>query len=390
MLYTLMHRDVKVMDLEIDEYANITALGKMHHAEHLPLGTYHKIGVDRKALNKWWTSRSIPASRQGIQNVLEELELTSAQELIQKCFGLSLSDQYWVSPIADPLDWHQINFFENEFSEDIGNVLFGKGKSNDSISLFSPDNTANGNLKKKWKILDGKRVLVKGSSAPYHQEAYNEVIASMIAERLGIPHVTYGLIGEHDEVCCYCEDFITKDTELVSAAWVTKGFKKRNEVSEYEFYIDCCERLGVPDAREQMEKLLVLDYLIANEDRHLNNFGLIRNAVTLEWIGMAPIYDCGNSLWFNKLTSQIDPDNDSEIRTPLWNRNLTENLELITDYSWLDLSALDGIEEDMYDLLSQSKYLEESRVDALCQAVRSRIDILDGIAESESHGMTMY
>ena len=40
--------------------------------------------------------------------------------------------------------------------------------------------------------------------------------------------------------------------------------------------------------------MLVLDYLIVNEDRHLNNFGLIRNAVTPEWIGAAPLYDNGN------------------------------------------------------------------------------------------------
>ena len=52
MLYTLMHRDIPVMDLELDEYSNIVSLGKIHHAEHLPLGTYNKIGVERKALNR--------------------------------------------------------------------------------------------------------------------------------------------------------------------------------------------------------------------------------------------------------------------------------------------------------------------------------------------------
>ena len=50
MLYTLMHRDIPVMDLELDEYSNIVSLGKIHHAEHLPLGTYNKIGVDRKSV----------------------------------------------------------------------------------------------------------------------------------------------------------------------------------------------------------------------------------------------------------------------------------------------------------------------------------------------------
>ena len=36
----------------------------------------------------------------------------------------------------------------------------------------------------------------------------------------------------------------------------------------------------------QVNQILVLDYLIVDEDRHQNNFGLIRNANTLEWIGL--------------------------------------------------------------------------------------------------------
>lgn len=389
MLYTLMHRDTAVMDLELDEYSNIVALGKIHHAEHLPLGTYNKIGVERKSLNRWWTKRSIPASRRGIRDVLDELELSSPQELIEKCFGLSLSDQYWISPTYKPLDWHQVNFFENAFSEDIGNILFGKGRSSGSASLISPDNTANGNLKKKWKIIDGKRVLLKGSSAPYRQEAYNEVLASEIARRLCIPYVPYTLILEHDEICSGCEDFITSETDLVSAAQVMSAFKKRNEQSEYEFYIECCEKLGISDAREKMGQMLVLDYLIVNEDRHLNNFGLIRNAVTLEWVGVAPLYDNGNSMWFNRVVSEIHADDDSNIKTPLWKKNPTENLTLVTDFSWLDLSALEGIEDFARELYSKSGYLEPTRVDALANALRMRVELLDGIAQTRSGRQTM-
>ena len=201
MLYTLMHRNIKVMDIEMDEFSNITSLGSIYHSVHLPTGTYNKIGVDRKALHYWWTRRSIPASRQGLKDVLESLEIESSQELIQKCLGLGLSDQYWVLPSGEELDWHKINFFENEFSEDIGNLLFGR-KISDSMNLFSPDNTTDGNLKKKWKISAGKRVLIKGGSDPFRQEVYNEVIASLIAEKLGIDHAIYGLIEEYDDVCC--------------------------------------------------------------------------------------------------------------------------------------------------------------------------------------------
>lgn len=42
--------------------------------------------------------------------------------------------------------------------------------------------------------------------------------------------------------------------------------------------------------------MIVLDYIMMNEDRHLRNFGIIRNVETLKWIKVAPIYDTGQSL----------------------------------------------------------------------------------------------
>ena len=88
-----------------------------------------------------------------------------------------------------------------------------------------------------------------------------------------------------------CEDFITPQTELVSAWYIMQTRKKENHVSIYQHYLNCCDALGIPDVRQAIDQMVVLDYLIANEDRHQNNFGVIRNAETLEWQGAAPIYD---------------------------------------------------------------------------------------------------
>ena len=33
-----------------------------------------------------------------------------------------------------------------------------------------------------------------------------------------------------------------------------------------------------------------------NEDRHLNNFGVIRDVNTLKWLDLVPIFDNGQSL----------------------------------------------------------------------------------------------
>lgn len=59
--------------------------------------------------------------------------------------------------------------------------------------------------------------------------------------------------------------------------------EKDNNTSVYQHFVNCCKALGIKDVVPFLDRMIVLDYLIANEDRHLNNFGVLRNAETLEW-----------------------------------------------------------------------------------------------------------
>lgn len=116
--------------------------------------------------------------------------------LLTRCFGLSLSEQYWVESQGSDLQWERINFFTNPFSEDIGNVLLGKATDSANFDFHSPDSTSDGFLKKRWKIIHGKRCLLKAGSNPFMQQPFNEVVVSLVAERLGIPHIPYTLLWD--------------------------------------------------------------------------------------------------------------------------------------------------------------------------------------------------
>ena len=124
-------------------------------------------------------------------------------------------------------------------------------------------------------------------------------------ERLEIPHISYQVMWNKDVPYSVCEDFVTSDTELIPAWRIMQTQKKENNVSVYQHFLSCCEKLGIKDVVRFLDRMIVLDYIIANEDRHFNNFGVLRNAETLEWIGMAPIYDSGSSLGYDKMPAQI-------------------------------------------------------------------------------------
>lgn len=122
-----------------------------------------------------------------------------------------------------------------------------------------------------------------------------------------------------------------------------------------------------------LDRMLVLDYLIANEDRHLNNFGLLRNVDTLEWIGFAPIFDSGTSLGHNTATAQLG--SYDAVCKP-FKKTHGDQLKLVSDYSWIDFAKLDGIEDEIQELLSDErlqKLVDEERKNVIITGITNHI-----------------
>ena len=371
--YTLMHKNIAVADVEIDEtIGGITVIDNISAKEHFPIGVVHPLhhseSIDRYALNQWWAGRAIPASRMGVEDALEKLGVYNSKLLLTKCLGLSLSDHYWIKPYGSDMTWEDVNFFDNDFSD-----------KNAGFDFLSPDNTSDGNLKKRWKIIDGKRCLIKSGALPNTQQPFNEVIASRIMDRLGIDHVPYTVTWINDEPYSVCEDFVTKDTELISAWRIMQLRPKANHENEYLYYVNVCKELGI-DIVPALDKMIVLDYIIANEDRHFNNFGLLRDANTLEWRGAAPIFDSGTSLWYNRNTTQIARNN---ITCKPFKKTHGEQLKLVSSLEWFEASKLDGIEDEILEVFSGDKaaqFIDAERAKTIAAEVRNRIETVESMA----------
>ena len=80
--------------------------------------------------------------------------------------------------------------------------------------------------------------------------------------------------------------------------------------------------------------LCIGHWVLGIGDRHLNNFGAVRDAETLEWHGMAPIYDSGSSLGYDKVAPEIRAEQDIECKP--FKKHHEEQLKLVTDFSWID------------------------------------------------------
>ena len=94
-------------------------------------------------------------------------------------------------------------------------------------------------------------------------------------------------------------------------------------MSEYEHYVNQLHSFGLTDVTSRLEQMIVLDALIANEDRHWGNFGALRNSESLEFIGLAPVFDNGNSLGYKAASVRRNRNADVSVAF-----NKTHTLEL--------------------------------------------------------------
>lgn len=376
-----MNKKHPILSMNIEDGV-ILSIDELINEQYLPVGISHNnMNKTTADIIKWWAGRRIPASRInvfdiGFDNIRDIIGRDDFSYLSEKCFGLSLSDQYWINPVNSPLKWDDINFFENEFSEDMGKMIFD-GIVFENPDMVSPDNTSDGNIRKKWKIIDGKRCLLKGYSLPYMQEPFNEKIASALCRRLNIRnYADYSLAFDKNGPFCICENFITPDTEYVTAESIMR-LHNRDNVSLYSHYIKICEELGIKDIRDRIDEMLVVDYIIGNYDRHFRNFGLIRNVETLEFKGTAPIFDTGTSLKFNTETSVIFAESEYSLRSKPFKTTHHEQIKLVNFPERFELSNLNGFEEEARNILLEGNVISPLRADHLAEFIKQRINLLN-------------
>ena len=374
--FMLMNREYEVFEFIYDDHNDeFTEVTSVIDPARAPLGFISPRGrkVSLSALTYWWKHRSIPRSRVGLEAKLAELGIADPSRLPFKSFGLSLSDQYWIKPAGLDIDWESINFFMNPFIEFESSDWFA------SIGLESPDNTSEGQLSKRWIHKNRVPYLLKGGMQ-LGQEPYNEVVATRLYRRLLDPdeYVSYQI--DHlpsGEVISVCQDFLTDKEEYIPAFYVIKAKNKAGNHSLYQHYLECCTKLNVQGAEEALAKMIVTDDILANTDRHLRNFGLIRNVETLEY-RVAPLFDTGNCLLSSKPESVL-VTGDLSFKTKPFSEDPNQQLRLVNDYSWLDMSALEGFAEEASEILAANQALE-MRLPYIKKLIEQRVERLKIIA----------
>ena len=243
----------------------------------------------------WLSDRTIPISRRYAKKVLNALDLTQGQNIDEKARialafkALSLTDGYWLKSEADiTKQWQDISLLHNRMSEEVTiAALKGETITLRNKSLPTAEVTTNGSYPKAWFRTDEdltpwlyKAGDIEGS------EPKREVDASVALSCLNVIQLPYYISEKYDKLCTKCECMSNDDVSIVPAAEVESWCNRTGKN-----FIRFTESLD----RDNFYKMLIIDYLIANSDRHAYNWGFYMNNETGELLGLHPLFDHNNA-----------------------------------------------------------------------------------------------
>lgn len=338
-IFYLMHRDNKIAVFVVENDSVLSFKMNEDYYELLPYGVH-----DLKSFINWLEDRAIPAVRYAtLGNSFSRLQFLLNND------SLSLSDSYWTCPVKMVLSWNEVNLYHNSFVATAILDDFNEIGPIDYKTNLVPNSSLKGDLAKKWMIdSNGDRILVKGSYLQNALQSVSEVLATAMYSACDINFVEYSYTevycsGEK-KLGCQCKNFTSLESEFIPAIDIVSIGKKANSDSWYGYFIKKCNEHSL-DVQHFMDVMLCIDFLIANSDRHLNNFGILRETSSLQWKSMAPVFDSGNSLFYKNTANSFLPKGKELLKMPVTSfyKTASEQLKCVSDRGCIRLDSLPSL-----------------------------------------------
>lgn len=175
-------------------------------------------------------------------------------------------------------------------------------------------NRYGGSEKKRTLLLNGRIYMVKFPERPRAKKYCISYINSQYSEHIGCKIFQYaGLASQNTFLGAYTDSLTKKEKIVVACEDFTQDGARLFEFSKIANYntdservysttiediYDILNRVHLPIQKQKIKEffwdMFVIDALIGNTDRHLDNWGLLEQP-TGEFT-FAPVYDCGSSL----------------------------------------------------------------------------------------------
>lgn len=232
-------------------------------------------------VNKWLETRAIDCHRAHSRLLKKALRLSEKDDIstVMTVNAATITDCYWIKPLDSELRYSDVSFDNDYFSK---LALTGSydsfNRAANSKTSKTPELTNTGSFEKCWK-LDGNEWWMHKQAN--HEEMFSELFIYRLGLELGFNMAEY----KRGKGIIKTKDFTNHAAVCFEPAYSFMG--------DNEDYIETLNKLKelCPAAIEDYVKMLFLDTICANPDRHTFNFGILRNSENGRILGLAPNFD---------------------------------------------------------------------------------------------------
>lgn len=231
--------------------------------------------------NAWLETRAIDSHRANSRLLKKALRLANKDDVstVLHVNAATITDTYWVREIGSDLKYEDIRFNKDYFSNLALRGLYSSFNSAAKRKdTKTPELTNIGSFEKCWKLKDNKWWMHKSAN---QKEQFSELFVYELGKELKMNMAHY----EKGDKCVKSLDFTDSAKVIFEPAYSFMG--------DEEDYIKVVEKLKqlCPKAIPDYVKMIFLDTITANPDRHTGNFGLMRDVYSGELLGLAPNFD---------------------------------------------------------------------------------------------------
>ena len=231
--------------------------------------------------NMWLETRAIDTHRANSRLLKKALRLKEKDDIstVIHVNGATITDNYWIKPLDSDLTYNDIKFSDDYFARlALKGTYDSFNKAANSKHSRTPELTNIGSYEKCWRLIDGHWWMFKSAN---HDEMFSELFVCILGQALGMNMAEY----ERGDKCVKSLDFTDGASVNFEPAASFMGDNEDYEDVANELKAIC------PKAIPDFIKMIFLDTIVANPDRHTQNFGLLRDTKTGELLGLAPIFD---------------------------------------------------------------------------------------------------
>lgn len=222
------------------------------------------------------------------------------------------------------------------------------------------------------RVVDGTKYLVKSGRGDRKSktsilEPVTECICCDMARLMGIDCAEYTLEENCEELLSVSKWFYDETKEKFFSA---NKLIKILDISRENLYDNLIS--NIPNIKQDLNNMIVYDYIVNNTDRHLKNFGFLEVDNKLRF---APIYDNGLALGSHLDDFELE---DEDIENLLLDSDYAKCFDTsnrkqlnLVDYYSLNLNIDYEIIVNKY-----SKYLSKKRYEFILALLKERIEVV--------------